>query len=306
MMRIHLGSIRQFHPAAPILVSKKGDDREEMEGYRLEFGIRYWLEDCSYVDALLRLLGRCETEYVCIVDHDAVLLSSLDPLLGGLQEDRYDLVGIEERILEPPGTDWKRLGRNFNGWWRFAPGFTGLNFAIFNLRQFVLKWGLRGIRRNTIRGTWNSEYYYGICQKLKRHKYLLPYHIGKYGVGNLLKDGDTAVAWHQWYGSHRTRLQGAEYEASQPGVRETIAVVERGEHTFLADYPHLDFSDPSPAWGPDRDVQAEQLVASQMNDAGLWESSTRDLARVRQWPRYGLRKLIRGGIVRLGRWRRFL
>ena len=39
-----------------------------------------------------------------------------------------------------------------------------------------------------------------------RHHYLQPFHAPRYGLGNLLKDGDAPVAWHQWYGSYRTRL----------------------------------------------------------------------------------------------------
>ena len=306
MMRIHLASVRQFYPAAPILVSKRGGDHGEMEGYRSEFGVQYWLEDCNYVDALLRLLERCETKYVCILDHDTVLLSSLDPLLQGLMEERWNLVGVEERIREAPGVEWSRFEPLYNnGWWRFAPGSMDSNFIMFDLREFVRKWGLRGVGRKGTPSTWNSEYHYGICQKLKGHKYLMPYHVRKYGVGNLLKEGDTTVLWHQWYGALRTRLQGTEHEAYQSHIRKWIAVLKQGERAFLADYPRLDFSDTSPAWGPDCDVQAEQLAISQKNDHGLLGLILRDLSRVSNWPRYGLRGLLRRGVVRLGRWRHF-
>ena len=120
-MRIHLASIRRFHPAAPILISKRGGGDGEMEAYRREFGIRYRLEDCEYTDAYLRLLGRCETRFACVLDHDTVLLASLDPFLKGLDEGSYDLVGIEERIRLPNylGTEaWPAS----DGWLRFAPG----------------------------------------------------------------------------------------------------------------------------------------------------------------------------------------
>ena len=101
MMRIHLASLRRFYPAAPILVSKRGGDDGEMEAWRREFGIDYQLEECGYTDAYLRLLQRCKTQYVCVLDHDTVLLSGLEPLLQGLRDRRYDLVGIEERIRLP-------------------------------------------------------------------------------------------------------------------------------------------------------------------------------------------------------------
>ena len=94
MMRVHLASIRTFYPDSPILVSKRGDGQAEMEVHRAEFGIQYWLEECGYVDALLRLLARCETEYVCVIEHDTALLSNLDGLLAGLRDDQWDLVGM--------------------------------------------------------------------------------------------------------------------------------------------------------------------------------------------------------------------
>ena len=105
MMRIHLESIRRFHPAAPILVSKRGGDIEEMECHKRQFGIRYWIEECSYMDAFLRLLQRCETDYACILDHDVVLLSDLGHLHESLAIGRYDLVGIEERVRVPVGME---------------------------------------------------------------------------------------------------------------------------------------------------------------------------------------------------------
>ena len=97
MMRIHLASVRRFHPHAPILVSKRGGGQEEMERHRRDFGIAYWIEECGYMDAYLRLLERCETEYVCILDHDTVLLTALDGLRDAIAADSYDLAGIEEQ-----------------------------------------------------------------------------------------------------------------------------------------------------------------------------------------------------------------
>ena len=145
MMRIHLASLRRFYPAAPVLVSKRGGDREEMESHRTEHAIRYWIENCSYEDAFLRLLQRCDTDYACILDHDTILLSSLERLQYGIAEGRYDLVGIEERIREPAGVAgaWPML--HSNGWMRFAPGCTASNFILFNWRAFEARWGLRGV-----------------------------------------------------------------------------------------------------------------------------------------------------------------
>ena len=78
MMRIHLASLRRFHPGAPILVSKRGGDEGELATWRLQFGVDYRLEECGYTDAYVRLLQRCQTRYACILDHDTVLLAGLE------------------------------------------------------------------------------------------------------------------------------------------------------------------------------------------------------------------------------------
>ena len=151
MMRIHLASLRRFHPDAPILVSKRGGDDGEMAAWRREFGVDYQLEDCGYTDAYLRLLQRCQTQYACMLDHDTVLLSGLDSLLDGLREGRYDLVGIEERIRLPEHVGFDPWPES-NGWLRFAPGCTASNFLIFDWRAFESRWGLRGILGHAARG----------------------------------------------------------------------------------------------------------------------------------------------------------
>lgn len=237
MMRIHLASIRQFHPDTPILVSKRGGDRGEMESYRRDFGIEYWVEDCGYTNAYLRLLQRCRTRFACVLDHDVVLLSSIDAQLQRVASGSCDLVGIEERIRLPesvataawPGTD---------GWLRFAPGCTASNFLIFDWQAFSSRFGLRGIFGTPQPGARHFDFDYGIGQRLPRHHYLQPFHVPRYGLGNLLIDTGTPVAWHQWYGSHRTRLTAD---------RSVQSVAEAGERAFLADYPALDFAGATPA-----------------------------------------------------------
>jgi hypothetical protein len=301
MMRIHLASIRRFHPDAPILVSKRGGDGEEMQAHAREFGIRYWLEECEYPDAYLRLLQRCETEYVCILDHDAILLSGLDPYLAGLAEGRYDVVGIEERIRVPDAI-WKRLWPDDNGWLRFAPGCMAANFILFNWREFKSRWGLRGIWGRRPAGTEDYEFDYGIGQKLVRHHYLMPFHARKYGMGNLLRDGDSNVVWHQWYGSFRTRLVGREPEPSGPQDGVVYPVVAEGERAFLADYPDPDFSGLEPAWGPERDVAAEQLAIVRASPGGLAASLAATFRRVRGWARQDPRALLVRALAKLDRW----
>lgn len=246
MMRLHLASIRRFHPEAPILVSKREGGATEMAAYRREFDISCWLEDCGYTNAYLRLLERCETRYACIADHDTVLLANLDPLLARLAAGQQDLIGVEERI-RMPHTD------GADGWLRFAPGSTAANFLIFDWQEFKSRWGLGGIFGEPAAGARHFEFDHGIGQRLTRHGYLRPYHAPRYGLGNLLKDGDTPVAWHQWYGSYRTRLRDAD---------AVYALAQAGERAFLADFPHLDLAGLSPAWGPERDVEADRRALS--------------------------------------------
>lgn len=250
MMRLHLASIRAFHPRAPILISRRGDGAE-MEHLDREFGVRYWIEDCGYTDAYLRLLQRCQTRFACIIDHDAVLLSSIEPLVARIADGTADLVGVEERIRVP---DSMALGAEAlanaaagpwpGGWLRYAPGCTASNFLIFDWKSFSTRWGLRGIFGTPIAGASHFDFDYGIGQRLARHHYLKPFHAARYGLGNLLKDGDRAVAWHQWYGSFRTRL-------NTPAGDQLQAIVAAGEEAFMRDYPNLNLAAVSPAWGPD-------------------------------------------------------
>jgi len=295
MMRIHLASIRRFYPTVPILVSKRGGDQEEMEAHKREFDIRYWLEELPYEEALAALFERCETPYVCVLDHDAILLSSLDPLLNGLREGEYDLVGIEDGIRVPG-----------SGWMRIAPGYMDATFLMFNWRGFKDRWGVEGITWKDAPGTAHDDYHYGICQKLKRHKYLLPYHTRKYGIGNLLKDGDTPILWHQWYGSFRKRLVGTEPEALEFGTSERLAMTEKGESAFLADYPNLDLSDLRPAWKAGISLGSSVATLQRWRSYGLREFLARVLARVRSWRSYGFRRIKAHVLARLDRWRRLL
>lgn len=278
MMRIHLASIRRFHPEAPILVSSRDGGAAEMEAYRREFGIECWLEDCGYTNAYLRLLERCATRYACIADHDTVLLASLDPLIAGLAQGRYDLVGIEERIRLPGDVadDWPGA----DGWLRFAPGCTAANFLLIDWQTFRSRWGLGGIFGTPAAGARHFDFDYGIGQRLRRHHYLLPYHARKYGLGNLLKDGETAVVWHQWYGSFRTRLRES---------ADVYSIAEAGERAFLADYPQLALDELTPAWGPLRDVEAEQRAGAARGLASGGIDTA--VQQVRRWTSRHLRAL---------------
>lgn len=249
MMRVHLTSIRRFHPDARIIVSKKGGGAEEMEGYAREFGVEYRLEECSYTDAYFRLLGRCRTRYVCFLDHDAVLLAPLTPYLEGLEAGAYDLVGVEERIREAPASDWQHHRPGLGGWLRYAPGQVASNVLLFDWERFRRRFGIGGVIGRRTAGALHYEFDYGIGQRLPRHRYLVPYHTARYGLGNLLCDGDRPVAWHQWYGAFRARL-GTEATRGD----DTALMAARGEAAFLTDQPDLDLAGRTPAWGPGEPV----------------------------------------------------
>jgi hypothetical protein len=298
MMQIHLQSIRQFYPSAPILISKKGGEREEMEAHRAAFDVQYWMEECNYDDALLRLLERCATSFVCILDHDTVLLSSLDPYVAGLKECRYDVVGVEERIREPSGIKWWRFAEGFRGWLRLAPGNMDSNVILFNWRDFVARWGLRGVAARRHNAAKDQEFIHGIAQRLTQHKYWLPYHTRRYGLGNVLMDGDIPVVWHQWFGSYRVRLSTTEHAGAIPGIAERVAFVQRGEQAFLQDYPRLDLSNLTPAWGPDRDVIGDSNAIAKCRPSLL----ERTQQRVSRWSGYGLRGLAERASRKLERW----
>ena len=115
------------------------------------------------------------------------------------------------------------------------------------------------------------------------HHYLKPFHAARYGLGNLLKDGEAPVLWHQWYGSYRTRL------GELPAEAPLQSIVEAGEQAFLADYPNLDLSRLSPAWGPDCDAAAPAA-----GTPGL-------VSRARQEIGYSLRALAARVVVGLER-----
>ncbi len=308
MMRIHLESVRRFHPMAPILISKRGGDAEEMESYRREFGVNYWLEECEFPDAYVRLLQRCKTEYVCILDHDTVLLSSLDPYVKGMVDGCYELVGVEERIRMPDHI-WQTQWPGSGGWLRFAPGCTAANFMLFNLRSFKARWGLRGIWGTRPLGTLHNEFDYGIGQKLTRQHLLKPFHTHRYGMGNLLADDGAPIAWHQWYGSYRTRLASPPGDAAPPPAEAlapadslVYAVVEAGEQAFLADYPDLDFSALTPAWGPDIDIAAEQRAIERTRPARPRQAFIGLLQRLQRWRSYGVRGFATRAMARLDLW----
>ena len=122
-------------------------------------------------------------------------------------------------------------------------------------------------------------------------------------MGNILMDGNTAVLWHQWYGSYRTRLAGPTVDRNVFKPAELVALetlAKEGEAAFLADYPALDLSSMMPAWGPDWDVVAEQEAAEAASPGLLVRASD----RLRWWRSLGWRGLAVRAYNKVDRWRR--
>lgn len=265
MMRIHLASLRRFHPQAPILISARGAVAAELRQYEREFNIRYWMEDCGYTDAYLRLLQRCPARMACVLDHDTVLLSPIDSLVARIAAGDSDLVGVEERIRLPRRAA-SRAWPGADGWLRFAPGSTASNFLIFDWRAFAARWGLRGVFGRPDPRARHFDFDYGIGQRLPRHHYLRPYHAARYGLGNLLKDGGVP-------NPYRARLNAPSVD------QELVAIAQQGEAAFVADYPNLVLDELTAAWGPDCD------------SAPSPSTSVARLARIRQEIGYSLRTI---------------
>jgi hypothetical protein len=302
MMQIHLDSIRRFYPSAPILISKKGGGREEMQAYKDQWGVDFWLEDCNYTDALLRLLQRATTELVCIIDHDVVLFSSLDEFLDGITSGTWDLVGVEERIRATANPEWRQAWPDSGGWLRFAPGYADATLLLFDWGKFRRAWGVRGIRGARPRGAWNTEYHYGICSRLRKHHYLLPYHTSKYGLGNVLKHRDKVIAWHQWYGSWRARFPMPPNSCLSPALANARELAHRGEAAFLAEYRQPDFTELVPAWAPGWDIKSECQAADRAYPPPL----RRAIDRLYAWSALSPRDMAQRTRVRIARWRELL
>lgn len=205
-----------------------------------------------------------------------------------------------------PDHIWKAQWPESGGWLRFAPGCTAANFMLFNLRAFKARWGLRGIWGTRPVGTLHNEFDYGIGQKLTRQHLLKPFHAHKYGMGNLLADEGVPVVWHQWYGSYRTRLASSAGDTPPPGQAPAdslvYAVVEAGESAFLGDYPDLDFSVLTPAWGPDIDIAAEQRAIERDRPPRSTRLLAELLQRLRRWRGYGMRGFAARAMARLDLW----
>ena len=250
MMRVHLASIRNVLPGLAHPRIEAGRRADGDGGYQLEFGVQYLARG-------IRLRGRTSSTPGTVRNRVRVRRRTrygvaIEPRqsAGGARDGRWDLVGMEERVRDSP-TAAAALPST-NGWWRFAPGQVAGPLLMFNWREFRRRWGMSGVRGRRSYGAWEYEYDHGIGQKLTRHKYLLPFHTTRYGMGNLLKDGDAAVLWHQWYGSYRTRFDGQRRGRRSATGRSCRArgARQEGEAAFLADYPDLDLSNLPRRGGP--------------------------------------------------------
>jgi hypothetical protein len=78
--------------------------------------------------------------------------------------------------------------------------------------------------------------------------------------------------------------------------------VERGERAFVADYPDLDFSGLVPAWGPERDIGAEQLAFAKAKRFSVEKFVQRGIRTLRRWHSYGLAGMLARASSWLDRW----
>jgi hypothetical protein len=228
-LELHLSSIRKFHPHAEIVISAPDNSVKRMVE---QFGGRYFANNTEYWQAVEFLFRTATHDTVVLCDCDTVLFSGVDHLVDKLAD--FDFICIEERI--------RHAGKN--RWFRYAPGFVDWNFFMVsqdNARAKILSWPkLPSYTPSS--NNQNNEEHYATCQLLPKHYYLRPYTTTKYGLGNLIRDGDKNILWHQWFGSWEKRASFISEREREDNPYKNMSELIAAESRFLADYPQLDFS----------------------------------------------------------------
>ncbi len=236
LLELHLAAIRKYHPDAEIIISAVDDSaRKLVEKYRG----RYFIDNLEQLPAVAALLSRASHDVIVINDHDTVLFNNVNFLADKLA--KFDVVGIEERLKHPTK----------DRWFRYAPGYTGLSFFMFSrakARIRIPNWPKFFDLEFDNPHNQNNEPHYYICELLTKHYYLRPYSTEKYGLGNLLKDGDKNILWHQWFGSWEKRGAFISERDREDNPYRNMAELRAAEARFIQDYPQLDFRRAKPAF----------------------------------------------------------
>ncbi len=235
-LELHLSAIRKFHPNDEIIISAtNNDDRKIVEKY----GGRYFDNNTDYYQAVEFLFGEASNDIIVLSDCDTVLFSNVGYLAQKL--DKFDFIGIEELIRHPIRDRWER----------YAPSYVDFTFFMFSREKFkskIANWPKIprfGFNNPNI---VNTEGHYRLCEIFPKHYYLRPYNTKKYGLGNLIKDGEKQILYHQWYGSWEKRGAFMSETNIEENPYQSWAELKAAEEKFFNDYPNLDFSGVWPAF----------------------------------------------------------
>ena len=234
MLETHLSSIREFHPNDEILISAMDDSGKDISA---KYNAVYSIDNLDYYNAVWSMVDKASNDTLLICDHDTVFFNNVQYLADKLSN--YDLISIEERIRNPYTNTWER----------FAPGYADMSFFMVsnsNVKSKVPEWpGYPPFDFNKP-DNQNMEPHYGLCDALSKHYYLKPFHIDKYKLGNLIRDGNKEICWHQWFGSYDKR---GTFFSDKPGAMtpyDTLQDLIDTENLFLDDYPNIEFSEAKP------------------------------------------------------------
>lgn len=187
LLAICLDSIKKFHPDDKIIVSQQVEPL--FDPTVLDMGYRYELHDMKstqWAAVATNLMMICQTKYAVFMEHDVLLLKSLNPLIEEVKTGKHDLIGPEEVCAI-----------------RNSPGMIAQNFFIINVDKMKEE-GLSKIwvrNADELKKTCkNIESGYGITQTLSNHKFMKMKESG-YGHGTFYDD----YTHHLWYGSYKKR-----------------------------------------------------------------------------------------------------
>ncbi len=229
-LEMHLSSIRKFHPDDEIIICATDNSAKEIVK---KYNGRYFNNNEEYYQAVEFMFSKSSNDTIVLSDNDTVLLSNIKYLADKLS--KFEIIGVEEKIRNPIQKNWHR----------YAPGYMDMTFFMFSKAKFKSKikdWPKIPSFEFSKPNLNNTEPHYSLCEIFPKHYYLLPYHITRYGLGNLVKDGNKQILYHQWYGSWEKR--GSFMSEKNPEINPypTWDELKSAERRFQTDYPNPDFS----------------------------------------------------------------